>query len=334
MTVLHVPAGAAVIQSTGAALGERVVSLADLAASGANVDVERHGKLLGITHRHHVEEGTSTSDLAARACTQALAGRTAVDRIILATVSPDHPSPATSCRVQDLLGLHGCAAHDLAAACSGFPYALDAAARALMTGDKSVLVCAAEVRSRFVDPQDSSTAALFGDGAAAALVAPGGRGPQIRTVVLHADGKGYGRVHIPSGGARSPATAESVQRRETTIRMAGGPELFMELLEGMCGIAEETLAAAQLKITDIDVLIPHQPNRSAITRLCRLLRFPEERTQVDVQDTGNMSAATAGYSLHRALVGGRLAPGRRALMITVGGGYTAGGVVLEWPPEA
>src|SRR5207248_2425290 len=146
---------------------------------------------------------------------------------------PDHMSPSAACIAQKALGMGDAPAFDVTASCSGFLYALDLAARAVCTGDTYALACAADVRSRFLDPRDRATCALFGDGAGAALVASGPVGRGILAIGLLADGSGAKSVYVPAGGSREPATAETVAARKHSIRMAEGPQVYLTAVEGM-----------------------------------------------------------------------------------------------------
>src|SRR5262249_16067112 len=143
-------------------------------------------KLSGIRARHWAADDEATSDLAAKAGRAALAtagvDAAAVERLIVATVSPDHPSPSAACFAHAALGLGRVPAVDPTASCSGFLYGLETAARAVDTGEENVLAVAADIRSRFVDVKDHATCALFGDGAGAALITRGSAGEGLLAI--------------------------------------------------------------------------------------------------------------------------------------------------------
>ncbi|HJL45702.1 MAG TPA: ketoacyl-ACP synthase III, partial [Polyangiaceae bacterium LLY-WYZ-15_(1-7)] len=291
--------------ATGAALPARVVTNADLVALGAPLEPEEMEKLTGIRERRWVEGDEATSDLAVGAAREAL-GRASVAaedvaRLVLATVSPDRLSPSAACVAHAKLGLGAVPVHDLTASCSGFVYALDAAARAVLTGDAPTLAIGADVRSRFVDPTDRATCALFGDGAAAALLGEGPPDEGLLAIGLTADGRGAESVYVPAGGSREPASAETVEAGRHTIRMAEGPRVYLEAVEGMIGTAEALLEATQTRWEDLALVVPHQPNRRILDRLARLGDFDADKLVVDIEDKGNMSAASVGVALDRAL---------------------------------
>lgn len=321
------------IASMAAALPTRKVTNADLVALGAPLTAEEMEKLTGVVSRRWAQEGQATSDLAAAAARHAMerAGVTSAQlhRLVLATVSPDHPSPATACRVQKLLGAAPCPAYDITATCAGFVFALDQATRAVATGDGAVLAVAAETRSRWLDIQDRGTCALFGDGAAAAVVQPGAVGTGILAVGTGCDGEGFHSVYVPAGGSREPATAQSVEARRHFIRMADGPAVYMQAVEGMLQTAEGLLAALGMGFDDVDLVIPHQPNRRLLERLARLARLDAGKLFVNMENLGNMSAASVAVALTQALEEKRVSAGSRVLLVAAGAGYTAGAVLLQ-----
>ncbi len=314
------------LAGTGAYLPERVVTNADVVAAGAPMTVEEIEKLSGILTRHVAAPEQATSDLAIAACRTALetAGRkpAEVDRLIVATVSPDHSSPSTACFVQKALGLPAIPAFDLPASCSGFLFALENAARAIATGDRCVLAVAADVRSRWLDPHDRATAALFGDGAGAAVFTDGPLGEGLLGVGLAVDGSGARSVYVPGGGSRDKAGA-------ATIRMAEGPQVYLAAVEGMVESAEQLLRAVGSSFDVVDLVIPHQPNRRILDRLAKIARLPPEKLFVNVSRIGNVSGATCAIALDEAIRQRVARPGMRLLLVTAGAGYTAGAALLR-----
>jgi 3-oxoacyl-[acyl-carrier-protein] synthase-3 len=255
--------------------------------------------------------------------------------LIVATVSPDHMSPSCACFVQRNLGLGVAPAFDVTASCAGFVFALDVAVRAALTGDRYVLAVAAEIRSRFLDITDRATCALFGDGAAAAVIEAtegdfrNGGVAEILGVGTLADGRGVHSVFVPAGGSRRPATAETVAERAHTIRMDYGPEVYLTAIEGMAEVATGLTASLGVAMSDLALVVPHQPNRRILDRLPRVMGISPSRLFVSVEDVGNMSAASCAYALALALERGNLKAGDLVLLVTGGAGYTAGGALLR-----
>ena len=319
--------------ATGSYLPERVVTNADLGALGAPLSDEEMVKLSGIRERRWASPMEATSDLAVHACRRALdrAGLSPdqIDRLVVGTVSPDHTSPSAACIAQRALGLGTAPAMDVTASCSGFLYALDVAARAVATGDRFALACAADVRSRFLDGHDRATCALFGDGAGAALLGAGPPGEGLLAIGLLADGAGAKSVYVPAGGSREPATASTVAAGRHTIRMEEGPQVYLAAVEGMLATAEALLSAMGLTFDDIDLVVPHQPNRRILERLARLAKLRDGQLFVNVEKIGNVSGATCAIALDEALSTGRIAAGARVLLLAAGAGYTAGAALLR-----
>lgn len=321
------------IAGTGSYLPAKIVSNRDLVAAGSPLSEEEMVRLSGISARHHAAAEEATSDLAAKAARRALSSAGVppeeIDRLIVATVSPDHQSPSAACFTHRALGLAPCPALDVTASCSGFLYALDLAARAVATGDRAVLAIAADIRSRFCDSRDRATSALFGDGAGAALVTFGAA-PDTGLVAigLSADGAGAESVYVPAGGSREPASAETIAQRRHFIRMAEGPKVYLAAVEGMLTTAEELLSAMSLGFGDIDLVVPHQPNRRILDRLARLAGLPLEKLWINVERTGNVSGASCAIALDEALASGRVGEGARVLLVAAGAGYTAGAALV------
>lgn len=320
------------VSGTGAYLPRQKMSNAELVARGGPMSAAEIVKLSGIETRHWADASEATSDLAVQAARAALerAGVVPgqVDRLVLGTVSADHPSPSAACLVQHALGLRQIPAFDLTAACSGFLYALDAAARAIATGESHVLAIAADVRSRFLNPDDRATFALFGDGAGAAVVSRGEPGRGLVAIGLTADGSGARSVYVPAGGSREPASAETVAQRRHTIHMAEGAQVYLSAVEGMLAVGEELLKSQGLRFGDVELVVPHQPNRRILDRLAKLGRFEAGKLYVNVDRIGNVSGASVAIALDEVLRGGLVRPGGRVLLLTAGAGYTAGAALL------
>jgi 3-oxoacyl-[acyl-carrier-protein] synthase III len=321
------------LAGTGRYLPERVVDNAALAEMGAPLTPDEVVRLCGVESRRWAADGQATSDLAIAAGRAALTRSglrdESISRVLVGTVSPDYMSPACACLVQNGLGLPPVPAMDLTAACSGFLYALDVAARAVVTGDDAVLAVAADVRSRFVDLSDRGTCALFGDGAGAAVVVPGDD-PRTGLVAigLTADGSGAHSVYVPAGGSRRPASAESVAARAHTIQMKSGPAVYLAAVEGMLGTAAALLEAEGLSFEDIRWVVPHQPNKRILDRMGRLGGIPEGRIYKNIQRVGNISGATVAVALDEILSAGQAEVGDKLLLLAAGAGYTAGAALL------
>ena len=283
----------------------------------------------GIEERRIAEPGTPTFELAARASRVALenAGTSAadLDMIIVATSTPDGPFPSVACRLQNELGVAGCCAMDVLAACSGFAYALSLA-DAYVAAERAdtVLVVGAEVLSRLVDWQDRGTCVLFADGAGAAVVRPA-RGRGFLSWCLGADGRGYDKITC-GNVERGAYAAEDAHPR---IGMKG-PDVFRFATDIFIRQAYAVAEAAGVSVEDVDLFVPHQANKRIIEAAAQRIGLPKERVMVNIDRFGNTSTATIPLALHDALEQGRLRPGDMVLVAGFGSGLTWAACLFEW----
>ncbi|HOT98340.1 MAG TPA: beta-ketoacyl-ACP synthase III [bacterium] len=280
----------------------------------------------GIEKRHIIEEGRYTSDLCAEAGRNALADAglavDTVDLICVATVTGDMAFPSTACIVQEKLGARNASALDIAAACSGFLYALSWADAMIALGRaRTVLVIGGETLSRVTDYQDRTTAVLFGDGAGAVLLQPSDGMRGVIDTYLRSDGRFGHLLRIDGLGTKIPPSHESVDRRDQFIKMEGR-EVFKQAVTAMGDAAETILQRNGLDGSDIDLLIPHQANLRIIDATAKRVNIPPERVFVNIDQYGNTSAASIPIALEEARRTGRLQPGGLALMVAFGSGFT------------
>jgi len=283
----------------------------------------------GIRSRHWMSDDQTTSDMAVEAARAVLAQRGVepreLDRIVLATISGDYPSPATATVVARKLGAR-CAAFDLSAACAGFLYALDLAAASVRGGEKRVLVLCADARSRFIDKHDRRSAVLFADGAAGALVEASDQ-PGLLATVLGAEGRERMGAWIPAGGARLPASHETVEQGQHHLQVDGLREIFDLFRDYACEAAHAALRKAGVGLDDVDLFITHQGNALLVREIVARLGIAPERAVNDVAHHGNTSGATVPIALAEALAAGRIQPGHLVLMASAGAGYCFGAAV-------
>lgn len=321
---------AAAIVATGACTGSDVIDNAELIRRfDLDVDEDWIESRTGIRSRHWLRPGETTSDLAVAAAERILerAGIAAaeLDRIILATISPDLLSPSTATIVARRLGAR-CPAFDLSAACAGFLYGLDLAQGAVRAGERNVLVLAADARSRFIDKRDPRSVVLFADGCGGALLQPAAE-PGLLSVWLGAEGRERMGAHVPAGGARLPASRETVERGQHYLQVDPSREifkLFVRFTREACGRA---LERANLTLGEIDLFITHQGNARMVELVLEDLGVPPERAVNNVVHHGNTSGATVPIALAEAVEAGRVRPGDRVLLTGVGAGYTFGAAV-------
>ncbi len=289
----------------------------------------------GIRERRIVEPGVPTSALATEAGKEAIknAGLKPADieLIIVATASPDMAFPSTACIVQNKIGATHAGAFDMAAACSGFPYAVTIADGMIRGGlYKNVLVIGAEVISPFIDWQDRGTCILFGDGAGAAVLsATSQKNMGVMATYLGSDGSAADILKIPAGGSALPPTAQTVNERMHTVKMSGS-EIFKIAVRTMGDAVNEVCQRAKLKLEDIDCLIPHQANFRIIQAMADRLEMPLEKIFLNLEKYGNMSAASTAVALYEAVQTGFVKPGSNVVLVAFGGGLTWAACAIKW----
>ena len=287
----------------------------------------------GISQRRIAADGENTSDLALKAAQAALEDAKLkpadLGLLIVATMTPDMPCPATACILQAKLAAPQAAAIDVAAACSGFLYGMVMGQQFVAGGVyKNVLVVGAEVLSRVVDWTDRATCVLFGDGAGAAVIGPTAQG-QILSTVLGADGTKVDLLKVPGGGVAQPASAESVQQRAHFLKM-NGTEVFKHAVRGMSDAAHAAIEKAGLRPEQIACVVPHQANVRIIQAVVERAGIPMEKVFLNVDRYGNMSAASTIVALCEAVKSGRIKKGDCVLLVVFGAGLTWGAAVLRW----
>lgn len=321
----------AVIEGIGTSVPPRVVTNEEM-ATYLDTTAEWVRTRTGIEQRHVADPDTATADLAVEAGARALksAGGGDVDTVIVATTTPDRLCPSTGPEVAARLGLPRVAAYDIDGACAGFVYGLATAAGLLAAETaERVLLIGAETMTRLVDPNDRSTAVLFGDGAGAVVLRPATADDEPGAVGpfdLGSDGDLAGLLTVPAGGSRVPATAETFSAGEHYLKM-DGREVYRQACRRMVESSRAVLDRAGVTVDDVDRLVGHQANARILDAVANSLGVPEERRVVNVARYGNTSAA----SIPLALADLDLVPGQLVLLTAFGAGLTWGSTLLLWP---
>jgi 3-oxoacyl-[acyl-carrier-protein] synthase-3 len=318
------------IAGTGHYAPEKILTNADLEKM-VDTTSEWIKSRSGIERRHIAADDEYTSDLAAEACRAAMeaagVGPEDIDFIAVGTTTPDLVFPNVGCILQEKLGIHGCAAFSLEAACSGFIYALSIADKFVSTGQaKCALVVGAETLSRITDWTDRSTCVLFGDGAGAVVLKPDSDTGIISTH-LRADGRYKDLLTAKTGVSVQP---EGDALRAGYNVVMSGNEIFKVAVKSLESIVEETLDANGMDRSEIDWLIPHQANIRIINATAKRLGMPAEKIVLTVQDYGNTSAASVPMALDVAVRDGRIQRGQLLLLEAFGGGLTWGSALLRY----
>ncbi|MDR2377591.1 MAG: ketoacyl-ACP synthase III [Puniceicoccales bacterium] len=340
------------IRGTGACLPGKVLTNDELSRR-VDTNDEWIRTRTGIRERRIASEEEASSDLCYHASLRALEaarlGPETIDLILVATITPDTPFPATACYLQQRLDCRPIPALDLNAACSGFPYGLHLA-RQCLSGDphcRHILLVCGDKMSSVTDWQDRSSCVLLGDGAGAVIVGrpedsaedghpensagkSSSEGLRLRIidVLLGADGRGADLILMPAGGSRRPASPQTLEQREHFFRM-DGRRVFRESVQVMGECAEEILRRNGLSAGEIDHLIPHQANIRIIDAVAQRLQIPPDRVAITLDRYGNTSGATIPIALDEALRAGRIARGEKLLTLAFGAGLTWGAALLQ-----
>ena len=322
-----------VILGTGSELPSKVVTNHDLEKMVETSD-EWITVRTGIKERRVLEEGKGNADMAFRAAQRALKDAqmqaTDLDAIIMGTVTPDYPFPSSACVLEDMLGARNVFSFDVGAACSGFLNALSVADSFIRTGQiNNALVVGSDALSRLLNWQDRGTCILFGDGAGAVVLGASENGSGILSTRLRTDGSYVKTLYVPAGGSLKPATPETVQRNEHTITM-NGKEVFKIAVRSMEEISRQALVEADVQVSEVALVIPHQANRRIIVALAERLGIPMERVMVNLEKYGNTSAASIPVALDEAKRQGRIKPGDIVLLNAFGAGFAWGAAVIKF----
>jgi len=317
------------IASTGGYLPERVMTNAELEQLVDTSD-EWIVARTGIRERRIAAENETSLDLAEKAALAAMerGGYSAddIDLIVVATCTPDKVFPSTACLLQERLGIHGCAAFDVQAACAGFIYAFGTADSFIRSGmAKRALVVGAETMSRVINWQDRGTCVIFADGAGA-LVLEASDEPGVLSTHLHADGAYKDLLEVP-GWVRGDYDQGYDPAPHMLMK---GNEVFKVAVRELGRSVEEALAANGKQRSDVDWLIPHQANIRIINAVAKRLQLPDERVVKTIERHGNTSAASVPLALDEACRDGRIQRGQLILLEAFGGGFAWGSALAVY----
>ncbi|HHF4152256.1 TPA: beta-ketoacyl-ACP synthase III [Haemophilus influenzae] len=244
-----------------------------------------------------------------------------IELIIVATTSHSHAYPSAACQVQGLLNIDDAISFDLAAACTGFVYALSVADQFIRAGKvKKALVIGSDLSSRKLDETDRSTVVLFGDGAGAVILEASEQEGIISTH-LHAS--------ADKNNALVLAQPERGIEKSGYIEMQGN-ETFKLAVRELSNVVEETLLANNLDKKDLDWLVPHQANLRIITATAKKLEMDMSQVVVTLDKYANNSAATVPVALDEAIRDGRIQRGQLLLLEAFGGGWTWGSALVRF----
>jgi 3-oxoacyl-[acyl-carrier-protein] synthase-3 len=325
-------------------MGSRIVSTGRAVPRTAltNKDLERYmdtsdewiRSRTGIGQRYALRQGESLAEIAVDASRTAL-GRAGIkpgelDAIIVGTVSSEYAFPSFACQVQNSLGISSIPAFDVAAACSGFVYAVSVADAHMRAGDfKRVLVIGTDALSTMVDWGDRRTSVLFGDGAGAAVMVTEAGNRGVLSSLLRSSGEYWKLLSVRATGIRGTIDSEVRRSADDAIQMKG-PELFKIAVKSMEEVSRLVAKRAGVPLEEIDLFVPHQANMRIISAVAERLGLPQEKVFTNIDRYGNTSAASVPIALDEAIERGRISDGNIVMLNACGGGLTWGANLLRW----
>lgn len=251
-----------------------------------------------------------------------------IDGIIVASNTHDYHFPTTASIVAFETGCSKAFTFDLTSACPGFIYALETGANYIRSGRyQRILVVATEKMSSAVDYTDRATAPLFGDGAGCVLLEPTTEELGVLDAHFCTDGTGRNNLIMKSGGSASPASCETVARREHYVYQEGAA-VFKQAVRCMATSCQAVMERNKLSYNDIDWIVPHQANLRIIDAVAREMNAPMERVMINIEKCGNTSSATIPILL--AEREHDLKRGDNLILTSFGAGFTWGAVYVKW----
>lgn len=324
----------ATITAIGSYVPDKVLSNRDLEKM-VDTNDEWIRTRTGISERRISAEGEATSHMSVDAIRVMLdeygIDPETIDCIVVSTVTPDMFFPSTACLIQDKIGATNAWGFDLSAACSGFLFGLETAARFVESGQyQKVLVVGADTMSSITDYNDRNTCILFGDGAGVVLVEPAERENfGILDSIMYCDGSGAEFLNMPGGGSLNPASHETVEKGMHYLYQ-DGRAVFKFAVNGMANVSVEILKRNNLTGGDVDYFIPHQANKRIIDAAARKMGLNEDQVIINIDKYANTTAATIPLGLHEIVQTGQVDDGDIIVFATFGAGFTWGATLLRW----
>ena len=287
----------------------------------------------GIKERHIENDSTkATSDMAVEAvkllCKKRGISVEEIDLLICGTVTPDMVFPATSNIICAKLGAKNAWGFDLAAACSGFIYALTTGAQFIETGRyKKVVIVGADMMSRIIDYTDRATCVIFGDGAGAVLLEPTTEDVGVMDFILHSDGNGCAHLHMKAGGSLNPASHETVDKKMHYVYQEG-QSVFKHAVYNMAEVSANIMQKNNLKAEDVNWLAAHQANKRIIDATSSRMGIGADKVMMNIERYGNTTAGTIPLLLWDYEK--QLKKGDNIILSAFGGGFTWGAIYLKW----
>jgi len=321
------------ITATARYLPERILTNFDLEKM-VDTNDEWIRSRTGIETRHLVKEGEATSDMGTQIALQLLEksgkGPEEIDLILVATSTPDYLVCSTAALTQDKIGAKNAWGFDIAAACSGFIFALETASKFIESGRyKNAIVIGADTMSSIIDYTDRNTCVIFGDGGGGVLLESSNDDVGILDSILYTDGSGSRYLNVPAGGSAHPTSKDTVDKRMHFVHQDGKP-IFKFAVKNMADVSKQILDQNKLTGDDLKLFIPHQANRRIIDAAAKRCGLPEDKVLINIHKYGNTTAGTIPIALNEAAESGRLEHGDLLLLAAFGGGFTWGSMLIRW----
>ncbi|MFZ2907023.1 MAG: beta-ketoacyl-ACP synthase III [Cyclobacteriaceae bacterium] len=287
----------------------------------------------GIKERRILKgEGLGTSYMATKAVQELLAKTKTdpkdIDLIICATITPDHPFPATANLVADQVGATNSFSYDLSAACSGFLYALITGAKYVESGThKKVIVIGGDKMSSIINYKDRTTCIIFGDGCGAVLLEPTTENVGVMDSILKSDGSGVQYLYMEAGGSKVPATHASVEANLHYVHQEGAA-VFKFAVTNMADVSAQIMERNNLSGNDVAWLAPHQANKRIIDATSSRMGITDDKVMMNIEKYGNTTAGTIPLLFWDYEK--KLKKGDTIIIAAFGGGFTWGSIYLKW----
>lgn len=321
------------IKGIGSYLPEKILTNSDLEKMVDTSD-EWITTRTGIKERHIAKENETTVDMAEKASEKAINDAKIqpddIDAILFATITPDMIFPSSACLLQDRLQTSNCMAMDFLAACSGFIYGLHIAKSLILTGEvNNVLLVAAEKLSSIVDYTDRNTCVLFGDGAGAVVISKTEEDKGILSTYVGSDGSKGELLKKEAGCTRLPFNKMQLFEYSKQFLYMDGKAIFKSAVQRMTESLTFALNKANLSFNDLNMIIPHQANLRIIEMVREYGKLKEDQVFVNLQKTGNTSAASIPIALDEAIKSNKLKKGNIVGLTAFGGGLTFGSAIVK-----
>ncbi len=322
-------------------LPEKILTNQEIAEKFPEWTVDKIISKIGITKRHIVKENETASDMAIEASKilfdEYNIDKSTIDYIIFITQSPDYILPTTACIIQDKLELSTkIGVIDINQGCSGFVMGLSIA-KGLIWGKiaKNVLVLTAETYSKYIHPDDKGNMTIFGDAAAATLVALDGFA-EIKDFVMGTDGKGAENLIVKTGAQRFNKPKNDLvfdergNPKSSDFLFMDGPAIVNYTLDSMPPLMNDILVKNNLKKEDINLFVFHQANKFIMELLRKKLRIEENKFYRSFENTGNTVSSTIPIALKDALNENAINDKAKVMIAAQGLGYSWAGGILDF----